>query len=159
MRKRITSLDDLLKHADAKPNGCRLWSRCTNRSGYGMVKWQGRMWRAHRLAWTLAFGEIPNDQCVCHACDVTGCIEPSHLFLGTNADNSADMKSKGRGRNGRLAGEHHGSAKLSEARVVVIRALLRDGLSLREIAARFGVGGTTIHDIKHGKRWVARAGA
>lgn len=81
-------------------NGCREWAGGRNTFGYGIVASNGRP-RAHRLAWELTFGPIPEGLFVCHHCDNPPCCEPLHLFLGTQKDNVQDAVAKGRMRNGR----------------------------------------------------------
>ena len=79
--------------------GCREWVG-ERRRGYGIVTHEKRRWYAHRLAWTLANGPIPNGLLVCHRCDNPPCINVEHMFLGTNADNMQDASTKGRLRGG-----------------------------------------------------------
>jgi hypothetical protein len=81
------------------PNGCWEWTACTNELGYGWIAAgtrQGRHLKAHRVSYALAFGEVPEGMSVLHRCDNPLCVKPSHLFLGTQADNMADMIRKGR---------------------------------------------------------------
>lgn len=78
-------------------SSCWMWTKAKDRNGYGRF-WSGTQTiRAHRAAWTLANGPIsPDNICVCHRCDNPGCVNPEHLFLGSNADNTQDMITKGR---------------------------------------------------------------
>lgn len=81
----------------AMPNGdCLIWIAARNKEGYGRFQYQGKLWMAHRLAWTIKFGKIPDGLHVLHKCDNPPCINTDHLFLGSNADNILDKVSKGR---------------------------------------------------------------
>lgn len=78
-----------------RTDGCWVWKGC-KKNRYGIFVVQGKQYRTHRLAWTIAYGPIPNNLCVCHHCDNPACVRPTHLFLGTNQDNMDDKIRKGR---------------------------------------------------------------
>lgn len=131
-------------------SGCWVWQGMVDPKGYGLVSLRGRQLRAHRLAWMLFHGEIAPGIVVCHKCDVRVCVNPDHLFLGTPADNSQDMLTKGRSSRG----ERHHNAKLTEDQVSRIKAMLaEDCLYISEIAREFGVTPSTIRAIRQGKSW------
>lgn len=79
-----------------KSPGCWLWTAAKRHKGYGAFNVRGENFKAHRLAWELTYGPIPKGMHVCHRCDTPSCVNPTHLFLGTNQDNVADMFQKGR---------------------------------------------------------------
>lgn len=128
---------------------CWEWLAYRNPCGYGRVRLgpAGKFY-AHRIAYYLATGKQPGSLCVCHHCDKPGCCNPVHLFLGTDADNVADMVAKG--RLGPREGVSNGSAKLTEAQVLEIRASNATGVAL---AAKYGIYQTTISDIRLRRRW------
>jgi hypothetical protein len=79
-------------------SGCRLWEGGLTPSGYGVISIKDHPYRVHRVAYELAFGEIPEGLFVCHHCDVRNCINPYHLFVGTHSDNMLDSVAKKRHR-------------------------------------------------------------
>lgn len=141
---------------EPEPNtGCWLWTDSLDRHGYGQFTiTPGFVVRSHRLSWVLTNGDIPGARgyhglCVCHRCDVRCCINPQHLFLGSNYENRRDSAAKGR----MARGERIGGAQLSDAAVGDIKARLRSGELLRVLAAEYRVHVVTISDIKRNKTW------
>lgn len=118
---------------------------------YGSIRYQGRAQGAHRVSYQINIGPIPEGYDVLHRCDNPSCVNPAHLWLGTHAENMRDMKLKGRAV--AVRGEAQPKSKLTEDDVRTIRQLLKEGISHRNIAERFGVRNPTISYIKHGKRW------
>ena len=129
---------------------CWEWMASKNTNGYGQV-WAGeKHFLAHRLAWELTNGSIPEALYVCHTCDHPGCVNPSHLFIGSQAENQRDMAEKGRSNRGRK----RWSAKLTREDVGKIRNLYTTGKYLqRELGEQFDVSRTQVSRIVNGKRW------
>lgn len=96
---------------------CWIWKGSTNRLGYGWFWWNGKNQRAHRVAWELTHGPISDDLFVLHDCDTPECVNPAHLYLGTQADNMRDKVSRDR----QTKGEQVSTAKLKEDDVLEIR--------------------------------------
>lgn len=127
--------------------GCWLWTACIGTGGYGLFRLNGPQLRAHRASHILFVGPIPEGLYVCHKCDVRSCVNPDHLFLGTHADNSADMA-----RKQRTVGEKHSATKLTENNVTEIRRLAPVA-TRASIARRFGVSRSHVSKIIHGHNW------
>ncbi len=142
--------------------GCWLWMAGLNKHGYGKFGIRQSCSRsyiatgelaAHRVSWVLHFGPVPDKLWVLHKCDVRSCVNPAHLWLGTPLDNNRDMMSKG--REVRIIGEAHHSAKLTDAQVLEIRQLRAsgDGWTHAKLAAKFGVARSPVRDIVIRKTW------
>ena len=128
---------------------CWVWTAGT-RDGYGQIKCLGRRVNAHRLSWEINCGEIPDGFCVLHKCDNRLCVNPFHLFLGTNQDNVDDKMEKGRAPRGEKNGLH----KLTEEEVLKIRAMYKEGhYSQRELGKLFGVVHSRISSVVRKVAW------
>jgi hypothetical protein len=150
-----SNLEEFWRHvAVGKQNECWLWTHRKNRDGYGTLNITVgvRTYKAllaHRRAWEITRGEIPDGKIVCHKCDNPACVNPAHLWVGTHADNVRDKVRKGRHPRGENASSH----KLSESDVVSIKARLPQGVRSDKLAAEYAVSPVTISDIKRGITW------
>ena len=131
--------------------GCWLWTGGKNKKGYGQFKYKMKSYIAHRLSYELHVGTLTPGMLVCHSCDTPPCVNPSHLFLGTNQDNTDDKFKKGRNRHAN--GMDNGNRKLTDDNVVEIKSLLKGGESYAAIGRLFGVRGENISFIAKGKTW------
>lgn len=161
-------------------DACWEWTLRPRHDGYGTHHVSGRSVLAHRFSYALHVGPVPEGLCVLHRCDNRRCVNPAHLFLGTRADNMADMAAKGRSpsgdrhwsrlmpdriargeRNGmrvhperHVRGERHPLSKLSAADVRWIRhTAASGGATQTEMAAHLGVGRDVVARVVHGKSW------
>lgn len=116
---------------------------------YGLLRYRGKLWRAHRLSWTLKKGEIPSGKNVLHQCDVKNCVRPSHLFLGSHAQNVADKCRKNR----QARGSRIGTAKLTERKVRLIFLERRGGMTLDEIGKRYRISRQQVSNILSRRQW------
>jgi hypothetical protein len=132
------------------PDECWEWTACTSK-GYGDF-WSDHHTKAHQYSWVLHRGLIPLGMLVCHTCDNPLCVNPKHLFLGTNSDNIQDCARKGR-LNSPL-GERHKNHKLTSENVREIRNLYATGeYTGFDLAAKFGVTFQHIFKIVHYQEW------
>lgn len=148
------------------PDACWLWTGSCFDSGYGQFS-QTRSInrRAHRVAYELAIGPIPNGLNVLHRCDVRRCCNPAHFFLGTHLDNVADRDAKGRQARGNQSGRRqhperfphgarHPNAKLTQEQANAIRIAFASGRhSKKSLAARFGVSRASVLNVVRGKTY------
>jgi hypothetical protein len=133
------------------PSGCHV---CVSHKphkpqGYYSVRVRGVTYRLHRYVFEQTYGPIPPGLQACHSCDNPSCINPEHLFLGTNADNVRDMDRKGRGHRVVLYGTSNGKTRLTDDQVVEIRNSKRSAI---DEGRRYGVDRNHIHRIRAGKR-------
>ena len=129
---------------------CHWWVAALDTYGYGQIGIKGTTQRSHRLAHELYIGKIPDDMQVLHTCDNRACVNPEHLFLGTNDDNVADKVSKG--RQSHRIGEALDMAPLTEEDVIFIRQLY-PRISQTDLGLRFGVGQAQISRIIRREAW------
>lgn len=149
-----------------KANGCWNWQGSYSDNGYGKI-WdcEERIDKyAHRVAYELTYGKIPDGLQVCHKCDNRKCVRPDHLFLGTSAENHADAVAKGRHPKGDkcpahvhperlIRGENHYRAKLKNNQVAIIKKQFSAGESISNLAKNFHVTYGAIYAIVTGRNW------
>lgn len=157
------------------PQGCWLWTGARSHNGYGFFKLIGdRQVKAHRWAYEQFVGPVPHGLWVLHHCDIRHCVNPEHLFLGTQKINIADMMAKGRGpdrqvnavylRKGQVTLAQHperrargaqiGRARLTATQVMAIRAAYAaGGVSQRGLAKQYNVSGHTIYSMLCRRTW------
>jgi hypothetical protein len=127
--------------------GCLEWPKSVRGNGYGDMRGEdGKNHLAHRVAYEVAFGAIPDDLLVCHRCDNRRCVNAEHLFLGTISDNAIDMRRK----------QRHPCQRLNPELVLKARALHSQGLTGAEIARQMGMPGWVIREAVSGRSfaWV-----
>jgi len=127
-------------------SGCWLWGNGVNHRGYGKTSMGRKTIAAHRAAYEAFVGSIPDGMSVLHRCDVPSCVNPDHLFLGSQADNIKDKVAKKR----QASGERHGMSKLSED---AARAIKFGAASARQAADEHGVSACMVRQIRSGLYW------
>lgn len=140
------------------PKECIEWDGAKNKGGYGRrFPMRGTPELVHRAAWEIVNGPIPPGMCILHRCDNRACFNVAHLFLGTQEDNMADMKAKGR-RLGKRAHEHekHPMSKLSAADAAEVRVAFVLGVQQKALASLYNVSISTISLVVNGGVWVSK---
>ncbi len=153
-------------HVDRTIDGCWPWQLARDKDGYGLVKYQRRMRRAHRVAWQLANdAPIPSGLWVLHRCNNPPCQNPAHLYVSNAQANADDRERAGHTRRGdahdsrvhperRPRGERQWNARLTDAQVLELRAAYARGEGpARVLAARFGIGRSTAQFILSRRSW------
>ena len=134
------------------PNECWEWKEGKTSDGYGSVSFNSKSHLSHRVAWILTNGPIPDKMFVCHSCDNRLCVNPKHLFIGSNDDNMRDMVVKCRSADQK--GEKNGHAKLKKRDILKIRELYSRGdTSQQKIADIFGVTQGSVSHIIRKTQW------
>lgn len=129
--------------------GCWEWTAARDAKGYGHVSVGGIVERAHRVAHRMFVA--PTDSfLVCHHCDNPPCVNPTHLFLGSDSDNMTDAQSKGRLRQPRLSGERHPQARLTDEEIAEVRRLRAEGVAATDVARRFGMSRSYVDQVARG---------
>ena len=133
------------------PDECWEWTAVKSR-GYGQIWRDGRMILATHAIWEINHEPVPNGFNICHKCDNPSCVNPNHLFLGTQKDNIRDMVRKGRNPNRR--GEKNPVSKLTESQVVKIKRLHAGGIkNYPKLASMFGVSKYAVANLFNGRCW------
>lgn len=138
---------------DDRGAGCWNWTGKCSSSGYGTFKRGHKTYVVHRATWAAFFGAIPKGMIICHRCDNRKCFNPSHLFLGTHADNMADMRAKGRDKSPRAPGASNPGAKLTATQVAEIKLAVAAGENRASIAVRYGVTRDHVGRLINGRYW------
>lgn len=145
----VTFWDRVLAKTVTNNRACLEFTGHRDACGYGRINKNGKLVRIHREAWIESVGPIPDGFCVCHTCDNPACWNIAHLFLGTHAENMADMKAKGRARG--APREENAAAKLTGEQVDEIRRI--KSLPNRTVAEIYGVSKSLIGAIKRREVW------
>jgi len=150
------------------PDACWLWTGVVNKTGYGRVGFQGKLYIAHRIALELTIGPLPDGLFACHTCDTPLCCNPRHLWAGTPAQNTREAIEKGRWGGAHRGAAHHShvhpeavprgeqcpQARLTDDAVREIRRLYAaGGTTHAALAARFGVQPHAIGKVVRRERW------
>lgn len=144
--------DEVFWSCVEKTETCWVWKRPLTKDGYGQFRYLGLNMLAHKISWIIKNGPVPENLCVLHDCpsgDNRACVNPDHLWLGTNDENMNDMVLKNR----QAKGEHNGNSKLTELQIKEIRRLGSEGMNFKNLGQMFGIDQSTAADIVKFKIW------
>lgn len=134
-----------------KYKDCLVWTGCKDKDGYGKIQIGKKHYRTHRLAYEIAYGEIPKGKMICHKCSNKACCNITHLYVGNAKINANDREEHGHNA---FKGERNPKAKLSIAEVIMIKDLYKSGdFTYKELGDRFDVSGHQISLIINKKTW------
>lgn len=154
MEHKVKSWKERFWRKVKKGEGCWLWIGGKTSGGYGEIQINGKKCYAHRVSWQLFNREIPRGLYVLHHCDNPPCVNPNHLFIGTQSINILDANNKGRAKPPIMKGEDHACAKLTLMEVREIRKLYQEGQTNKtKIAKLYGVSDMNIFKIINRKTW------
>ena len=139
---------------DLPEDNCWLWRGAKDKNGYGMITRNGSTVKAHRVSYEVHWGESLETYHCLHRCDNPSCVNPNHLFSGTNLDNVQDKVKKGRCYTGDQKGEKNGNSKLTDAIVKSIRTEYNSNsgvITHTALAKKYGVSRPTISYIVNNK--------
>ena len=135
---------------------CWIWQGKKDAKGYGFAHFNRSKTFAHRIAWELTHGPIPDGLCVCHSCDTPLCVNPAHLWLGTRSENTLDRHAKGRSR-GPVGTRQHDAKLNSEVAREIRKRYANGDANQYALAREYGVTQTTISGIWRGRLWKIEA--
>lgn len=144
-------IERFMQKVDKKENGCWEWKGWIYKNGYGGFSIKGRAVLAHRASCIIFKKDLDSSLLVLHKCDNRSCVNPEHLFYGTNKDNTQDMIKKGRRASTR--GEKSGRAILSIEAVKEIRSAKKEHGYINKLAQKFSVSRPTIESVLYGHNW------
>lgn len=130
-------------------NECWEWTASRTLGGYGQMEIAGKFWSAHRMAWVVARGQIPDGVFVLHKCDNPKCVNPQHLFLGSAKDNASDRDRKGRGvtcQDGKMP------VKFTSEQISSIKLDRAGGMKIAELMTKYGISRQYVQRIVSNKR-------
>jgi hypothetical protein len=160
----MTTAERFWSHVEKTPS-CWIWTGAKRNKGYGAFVWSEKglvvQGRAHRFSYQIHYGKIKHGLCVLHTCDVPACVNPSHLWTGTKADNNRDMVTKGRhvpggtycGEGRYKRGENHHGAKMTPELVRSLRKDRQGGMSFAKLGNKYGINQSSAFKIATGEHW------
>jgi predicted XRE-type DNA-binding protein len=149
------NIDDRIKNYVRKTRSCWIWIGYKNELGYGRITiGHGKQVKAHRFIYEQTYGKIPDGMNALHKCDNPSCVNPRHIYLGTQKDNVRDMMKRKRGGYKVFCGESHWNRKLDMEKVELIKKLWQEGeLFQREIGEKVGISQQVVSKVINGKAW------
>jgi hypothetical protein len=144
-------LSNVVDHSDKA--ACWNWQGIKNSNGYGRFSLSDKHRLAHKISFQMFVGEVPEGMNVCHSCDNRLCVNPQHLWLGTQSENLKDASAKGRMFRPDTNGELNGNSKLDWTKVREIRRLVAAGERKSKVAQTFGVAHSTVNFIINNETW------